>query len=302
VIDGSAGSSRTTNLFKSERRAARDAHGVTTQTMDFRRSVDGADIDLHETDFARHTRRAPVDLGGRFMTSAEMLEAGDRLGLPGPVLYFRGRTGVCGDLGADAAAALLAIFPHRVIRHVWENTEAVAGATAATAYAGACAAWGRNNLKIAADDLERAAGLVERVIDAADVAGFGLVAGWRGWPRPNDPPGRAAHAFAVLRELRGALHLAAVHVEGIEIALAVLADPSGGPERLRRLAWDEPAIEAAQGRAAERADLPARWRRAEDTTDIAFGRCAGVLSVTERAELGSLIGRAEAVSRPYADR
>lgn len=275
---------------------------MTTQSMHFQRSVDAADIDLHETEFARHTRRALVDLGGRFMTSVEMFEAGDHLGLPGPVLYFRGRTGACGELGADAAAALLAIFPHRVIRHVWENTGPVAGTAAATAYAGACAAWGRNNLKIAADDLERAAELVERVIDAADVAGFGLFAGWRGWPRPNDPPGSAAHAFAVLRELRGALHLAALQVEGIEIALAVLADPSGGLERLRRLAWDEPAIEAAQGRAAERADLAARWRRAEDTTDIAFGRRAGVLSGAERAELASLIRRAEAVSRPYADR
>ena len=275
---------------------------MTTQTMDSRRSVDAPDIELHETDFARHTRRALVDVGGRFMTSAEMHEAGDGIGLPGPVLYFRGRVGACGQLGAAAAAALLAIFPHRVIWHVWENTGAVAGTVAATAYADACAGWGRNNLKMADDDLERAAGLVERVIDAADVTGFGLFAGWRGWPRPNDPLGRAAQAFAVLRELRGAFHFAALHVEGIEIALAVLADPSGGPERLRRLAWDESAIDAAQVRAAERADLPARWRRAEDTTDTAFGRYAGVLSGAERAELANLIRRAEAVSRTYANR
>lgn len=302
MIDGSGRSSRTTNPFKSGAAPRAMLNDMTTHTMEPRSSADATDIDLHETDFPRHTSRALVDVGGRFMTSAEMHEAGDRLGLPGPVLYFRGRTGACGELGADAAAALLAIFPHHVIRHVWENTGAVAGTVAATAYADACAVWGRNNLKLAADDLERATALAERIVDAADVAGFGLFAGWRGWPRPSDPPARAAHAFAVLRELRGALHFAALHAEGVEIALAVLADPSGGPARLRRLAWDEPAIDAAQARAAEHPDLSARWRRAEDTTDTAFGWCAGVLSGADRADLANMIRRAEAVSRAYADR
>jgi hypothetical protein len=162
--------------------------------------LERAKADRPQTDFARRADRTLIELGGRFMTSAEMGEAGGHVGLPGPVLYFRRRSGPCGTRSPETAAAVLAIFPSQMIRLAWEQTAAVASDAAAAACAGACAAWGPNNLMmIAPDDPARAA---EHVIDAAGATGLTLFAAWRGRERPSDPPARATHAFAVLRELR----------------------------------------------------------------------------------------------------
>jgi hypothetical protein len=71
--------------------------------------LERAKADRPQTDFARRADRTLIELGGRFMTSAEMSEAGGHVGLPGPVLYFRGRSGPCGKLSPETAAAVLAI-------------------------------------------------------------------------------------------------------------------------------------------------------------------------------------------------
>lgn len=84
--------------------------------------------------FARSSRAVVVDIGGRFMTSPEMGEMGQSLHLPAEVLYFRGRAGALGDVVAQAAWSVLAIFPRPVVAMVWEQTSEIPPPAAAAAY------------------------------------------------------------------------------------------------------------------------------------------------------------------------
>ena len=57
----------------------------------------------------------------------------------------------------------------------------------------------------------------------------------------------------LLRELRGGLHFAALRAHGLDIPVAVLADPSGGVGRLRRTGWRHEQVDALQARAGHAA-------------------------------------------------
>jgi len=100
--------------------------------------------------------------------------------------------------------------------------------------------------------------------------------------------------------LRGGLHFAALRSHRLEIPLAVLADPGGGPARLRRTAWEEEAIAQLQQRAAAMSDLSSRREAAEEDTRVAFADQLGVLALGEQTELAALIDRANVASRPPA--
>ena len=250
---------------------------------------------LDPLDFARLTRASLVTTGGRFMTARHMDTAGAKFVLPGRVLYFRGRLGALGDVHATVATAVLGIFPAVVVESIWQQTSSVPAAAAAAAYASACHEWGREHLS-GLSQPEAVSGPAERIVDAAEASALPLTAAWRGWPRPHDPPARAAHAIMLLRELRGGLHFCALLAEALDVPEAVLADPGGGPERLRRTAWPPEAIDHLLRRAAAVPDLAARWHRAEAATDRALARYAMVLSATERGELARQLRMAERAS------
>jgi hypothetical protein len=247
---------------------------------------------LAPLDFARLTRASLVATGGRFMTASQMDVAGSHFGLPGKVLYFRGRVGALGDVNAAVATAVLGIFPPIVVESVWQQTAKVPAAAAAAAYASACHQWGREHLS-GMSQPESIAELAERIVDAADTGALTLTAAWRVWPRPDEPPARAAHALALLRELRGGLHFCALRAEGLDIPVAVLADPEGGPERLRRTAWSADAVGDLRRSAGALPDLANRWQRAEAATDTALARCVQVLTAAERAHLAHQLHIAE---------
>jgi hypothetical protein len=149
--------------------------------------------------------------------------------------------------------------------------------------------------------LESVAELAERILDTADAGALALTAAWRAWPRPDDPAARAAHAIAVLRELRGGLHFCALRTEGLDIPVAVLADPGGGPERLSRTAWSPEAIDDLRRRASAMPDLVSRWQRAEAATDTALAQCVKVITAAERAHLAHQLQVADSVP-PHRNR
>ena len=124
-----------------------------------------------------------------------------------------------------------------------------------------------------------------------------MFAAWRAQDRPDDTSGHAAYLVMLLRELRGGLHFAALRAQGIEIPVAVLADPNGGVTRLRQTGWRTEQIEGLQERAARVPDLAARWTAAEQMTDAAYDEARSVLTAAERAELDALLVDAEAISR-----
>jgi hypothetical protein len=250
-------------------------------------------------DVSRETSVALTDVGGRFMTAAQMDAAAKALGLPrGAILYFRGRIGAVGEVSGTVAASLIGIFPPRVMAAVWAGTAALPAAAAVPAYVGACAEWGRAELAGLAG-ADRVAELAERVVDAAEPSALPLFAGLRGTERPADPPARMAHALMLLRELRGGLHFAALRARGIDVPLAIMADPRGGPARLRRLAWDDAEVAALEQRAGDTADLRDRWDAAEQATTAAFADALDVLPAAEVADLGAAITAAETLSRPH---
>lgn len=241
-------------------------------------------------------RRALVETGGRFMVSKQMDSAAEPFGMKSAAFYFRGRVAALGEVSEPVAAATLAIFPVPLIELVWERTSSMPAQVALTGYQDACLLWGQQyfaGFKGAARLGELAAG----VVDGCDASGLVLFSAWQSQPRPDDTEGHAAFAVMLLRELRGGLHFAALRAQGLDIPVAVLADPSGGVGRLRRTGWRHDQIDVLQARASGLPDLTARWQAAEAMTDAAYLGATGVLTRSERAELDALLVEAEAISR-----
>jgi hypothetical protein len=237
-------------------------------------------------DLARRTRATITGVGGRFMIAPQLAAAASRVGVRSHVLYIRGRVAPVGALTPEAAAALLAIMPVALVRRAFERTTELSAERAAEACTEACLEWGRDHLAgISADRLARLAALGEKVVDTAELSALPLVAGWRAVPRPSDPPARAALVLHLLREHRGALHLAAVRAQGLDVPVAILADPGAGEARLRAFGWRDADLEAIRARAARLDDVPGRWAAAERDTDAAFGWALSVLDADEAEEL-----------------
>jgi hypothetical protein len=237
-------------------------------------------------ELARRTRAAVTGIGGRFMIAPEMAEAAEAVGVASHVLYIRGRVGPCGALTPGTATSLLAIMPAGLVHRTFERTTALSAADAAAACASACSAWGRKHLAgLPAEHLERLSDLAEKVVDAAELSALPLIAGWRALPRPTDAPARAALALHLLREHRGAVHLCALRAHGLDVPVAILAEPSAGEARLKVFGWREADIAEIRARAAVIPDLTDRWAAAERSTDEAFGLALSVLDAAEADEL-----------------
>jgi hypothetical protein len=246
------------------------------------------------TDLARRTRATIAGIGGRFMLAPQMVAAAERAGVQSHVLYIRGRVAPVGALTPEAATSLLAIMPEGLVRRAFERTAELSAERAAEACTEACLQWGRDNLTgVPAEELLRLAELGERVVDAAELSALPLVAGWRAVPRPSDPAGRAALVLHLLREHRGALHLAAVRAQGLDVPVAILAAPGAGEAHLRAFGWRDRDVEAIRARAAVIPDLADRWAAAERDTDAAFG---GALSVLDADEAEALVRLCDRVS------
>jgi hypothetical protein len=236
------------------------------------------------------TRTAITDLGGRFMTSPELVEQEKLVGLRPASLYFRGRSAVLGDPPHSVVASLYGIFPTKLVTAVLAraSTPGVPADIAVGAYLAACWQWGRNHLADTASP-GRAAALLFALVDAADLSYLPLVEAWRRAPRPGpgDDPASLAHALMLARELRGALHFCAVRACGLTIHQAAILEPDGGPTKMRRLGWRESDIDAV----TLPPDATDRRARAETLTDQATADCFLALTAPERAELADLLAR-----------
>ena len=219
-------------------------------------------------------------LGAAFMFDPATRERGRAAGLRSKPLYHLGRGGALGDVHPDVVVAAFAFFPPEVVREHWAAGRAMMPpADAAALYADCCADWGRRTLS-GLDGADRAVDLLERLVDEASGAGLPLFAGWRAVARPDDVPGRLALLCHVTRELRGAIHVAAVAACALPPLTAVLAGPYG-EGNARFFDWPEPYPDVTAYRA--------RWDAAEELTAAATGEAFAVLSGGERAELVELL-------------
>lgn len=236
-------------------------------------------LDAHAT--VRALAAPVTDLGGRFMLHPDTMQAGTDAGFANPLaFYVAGRCGVLGDVDADVVTAALGFFEPSMVRAMWDEGVAVAGAReAGHRYAAACAQWGRARLG-SFGDAARLAELAERLLGAADVAGLPLFAAWRAEPLPDDGAGRAYQLLQVMREWRGGAHVVAIVAHGIEPVAAVAA--KSGERWARMFGW--------QGDLPDVSGLEDALGAAEAATDaIVLPAYESALDGAERAELVSLV-------------
>lgn len=226
---------------------------------------------------AHEIAAAVVTVAGRFMTDAATFARGAELGFEGMDFYVAGRGGALGDVPADVVVAALVFFAPGVITPAWERSSVVMPRRAGAQEWAACGhEWARAHL---ADgpDYARFADLLGRVVARASVAGAPVFAGWRTLTEPDDPKALAQHRFNAIRELRGALHGAAVLTVGLLPVEAIMVRT---PAVAGLFGWPEPHPDPGP--------LRDRWQLAEARTDRMVGKYVGLLDAGERTELVAL--------------
>lgn len=231
-------------------------------------------------------------LGGAWMLSSEAKAAGTEHGYRGWQLYLAGRAGVLGDVSADVVHATLGFLHPDLVRSGWDAGRQVAPLPeTVTRYVEVCRTWGRRRYAGLAE-ADRLADLLQRVVEAADPAGWPLFAAWRTQPLPDDGPGRVVQLLHVLREHRGGAHLAAVRQAGLA-PLEAIVSGGGGAANATFFGWPEPLPEVTD-------ELRRRLAGAEAATDAQVAPAYAVLPADERAELTRLLGAAALAARSAA--
>ncbi|QKW38082.1 evbL [Actinomadura sp. NAK00032] len=243
--------------------------------------------ELSAAETARAADKTIHDIGSTWMLDPSVSERGKELGYANPfAFYFAGRGGVLGDADGGVVWSALGFFEPGVVRAMWDEGVAVAGAReAARRYTRAFTAWAEE--RVPADP--RLCELAERVANAADGAGLPLFCGWRAEPLPEPGPGRLVQVFQVLRELRGGMHLVATTAVGLTPLEAVLTNEGEGKAKFCGWRGEFPDCTALKPRLAE----------AEEITDrLSAAVYERALSPAERAEFAGLVAKAGAAVLP----
>ncbi|HUI49887.1 MAG TPA: hypothetical protein VL119_14435 [Acidimicrobiia bacterium] len=229
---------------------------------------------------AHELRDAIVRVPGRFMTDASTYARGAELGFDGADFYIAGRGGVLGDVSADVVVASFVFFAPGAVHQSWARSASVMPRRqAAREWIEAAHGWAERNLGDEVD-WSACAALLGRIVTAAPVAGAPLFAALRGLEEPEHPSALALHRLNALRELRGALHGAAVLTVGLAPVEAVVVRT---PTMLGAFGWPEPHPDPKA--------FHDRWALAEARTDRMFGRNLGVLDAEERVALLEMLGK-----------
>ncbi len=218
-------------------------------------------------------------LGGAWMFDAEVSARGSELGLDTWGWYHCGRGGVLGSPHASVIVAAFGFFPPHLQTKAWAKGAAVMDpALIASHYAQACADWGVRQFG-AAEATDRLADLLTSVVDAAEIMGLPLFAGWRAVLHDfDDAVGarRLALALQAAREHRGSCHLAAVAAAGIAPLQAVMSGRYGA-SNAEFFDWPQPWPDPEEARAA--------MVEVERVTDVMVRPAFEMLTDDERAEL-----------------
>jgi hypothetical protein len=213
-----------------------------------------------------------------FMFAPETLARGAELGFEGMDFYLAGRGGALGDVPADVATAALWVFAPDTVRPMWDRSASVLPRRRAAEEWSRCGhAWARAHWP-AGPDHARAAELLGRVVRDAPVAGAPVFAGARSLPEPDDATALAQHRLNLLRELRGALHGAAVLTVGLSPLEAIVVR---APDVAELFGWPPPHPDSEPFRE--------RWGLAEARTDRMVGRHLAVLTEPELQELVEIL-------------
>jgi hypothetical protein len=177
------------------------------------------------------------NVGWRYYFDPATAAVGEKHGLGVLKFYFIGRGGVLGDVEWPVVESAFGYFKPAMVEQIWNKCRKImAPRLAAQVHLGCCAEFGRTHFTdIAAPDLESFCAAAEAVIKSAEPAGLALFAGFSAEPLPEDPPARAMHLVATLRELRGSAHLLAVVASGVS---PLVAHTVKRPNDLAMFGWD----------------------------------------------------------------
>jgi hypothetical protein len=187
----------------------------------------------------------------------------------------------------EVAAAAIAFEPLEKVREAWLAVpEGLTRYEVALHYRDRITSWGD---RVFADFDPAALELVDvagrRIVDAAPAALGTLFTGWRRLPMPEALTGRTALTLHLLRELRGAAHIAAILACGLTPLDAILAaphpPPRTGPGYAERMGYRGPFRDPDEVR-AQRVE-------AERLTASIIEPCFSALSPEELANFGEAV-------------
>lgn len=224
-------------------------------------------------------------LGSHFMMDMDTYAHGAELGFDGLDFYVAGRGGALGDVSGSDVATAFVFFEPTYVATSWDRTaDILPRDKAAAEFAGVATRWANDHVP---DDFDaaRLAELAGRVGDAASPAGAPLFAGWRALAEPtaDQPKALAIHRVNALRELRGALHGAAILSQGISAHAAVACRT---PYMLDVFGWPAPH--------PDKAEVSDAWDAAQVATDLAVAHAFEPLSEADRAEFAALANALQA--------
>lgn len=201
--------------------------------------------------------------------------------------WIVGRAGVLGSCPVEVAAGAIAFVPLDRVAAAWDHLpDGLTHYQVAVHYGSRITSWG--DTALAAFDPDRMArldALGRRIIDAAPPCLGPLFAGWRAMPTPDGVGARVALTTHILREMRGATHIAAIMALGLSPLDAILAStnapPRTGPDYAQQMGFVGPFRDAEEVRA--------RRLEAEELTARALDPYFAVLSAEELDDFGELV-------------
>jgi hypothetical protein len=215
-------------------------------------------------------------VGAAFYFHPDTLARGKELGLDGFRFYVLGRGGVLGDVEAAVITSAFGYFDHALVARLWDSArEKLAPREAAREHLECC----RNVGRVAFAEVEGLDGFcaaAEAVLARTHPAGLSLYAGYAAEPLPDDLAGRAMQLAAVLRELRGSVHLLAVVASGVPPAVAHAIRRPGD---VAAFGYAEPPAVTD----ADRTNLAA----ADELTDRLMAACYATIDADQRAALAA---------------
>ncbi|MGC2167977.1 MAG: hypothetical protein WA580_02625 [Acidimicrobiales bacterium] len=217
-------------------------------------------------------------LGMKFYFDPLTKEHGREHGINVVEFYGLGRAGVLGDVDTQTVIDAFTFFDRSLIDYFWTQAKvkadpvAVAAAHVGAAYAFADKTFGDLDREL----LARFSDAARRVSEALDYGVCALVDGYRQYPWPSDPVHGAYLGAIMLRELRGGLHIVAVHDANLDVVAACYLQ---GPEVFALHGYKETDVPEVSD------DLRAQKARAEELTNAAMARALEVLSDEQRLDL-----------------
>lgn len=158
-----------------------------------------------------------ANIGSAFYFSEATLARGKEVGLDGFRLYFLGRGGVLGDVEPAVVQSAFGYFEPGLVAKTWTSgreRSSLGPREVGRLYVEACREFGRSTLS-GIEGLDAFCDAASTVVARTDPAGLALYAALASEPLPADTPARAMQLAAVLRELRGSVHLVAVVAHGV---------------------------------------------------------------------------------------